>query len=74
MNDIVDAFGIGERKTRIGMVTFSSDAVLVIPMDRYYEVKGLKDAILSVKHIGGETNTGKALHVTRNAVFRKGPW
>ena len=71
MNDIIDAFSIGDRKTRIGLVTFSSDATLTIALDQYQESSELKEAVQLVKYIGGETNTGKALHVTRTQCFAR---
>ena len=71
MNDIIDAFSVGDQKARIGLVTFSSDAILTISLDQYPESGKLKEAMQLVKYIGGETNTGKALHVTRKQCFAR---
>ena len=71
VTSVVDAFDIGTQQTRIGIVTFSSDATLVFPMDRYSDKNLLKKNILSISHTGGPTNTGKALHITRTACFNK---
>ena len=69
ISNILDAFSIGEQETRIGLVTFSTNAKLEIPLDRYYDANELKDVVLSLKLIGGETNTGKALHIARTECF-----
>lgn len=69
MNNIISAFDIGEKQTRVGVVTFSSDASLTFPMNMYYDAQELKDSVSSIRHLGGQTNTGKALHVTRTQCF-----
>ena len=38
-------------------------------MNSYYKPEDLKKAVLSISHAGGETNTGKALHITRSECF-----
>ena len=38
---------------------------LAIPMNLYLNSNSLKVAVQSLNHLGGQTNTGKALHVTR---------
>ena len=69
ISNIIDAFNIGEQETRIGLVIFSTDAKLEITLDQFYDPVELKDVVLSLKLIGGETNTGKALHVARTKCF-----
>ncbi len=69
VNSIIDAFDVGVDRTRVGLVTFSNDAVLQFGMNVYHNATLLKDAVLSTRHIGGQTNTGKALRVTRTQCF-----
>ena len=71
VRDVIGAFTIGERHTRVGVVTFSNDASLAFPLDQYFNAQEVKDAILSIEHLGGLTNTGKALHLTRTECFNR---
>ena len=71
ISDVIDAFDIGYDKTRVGVVIFSDDASLVIPMNLYLNSDSLKVAVQSLNHLGGQTNTGKALHVTRTHCFAR---
>ena len=71
MNTIIDAFTIGEKQTRVGVVTFSDEATLTFPINRYFNSQELKDAVSSISHVGGQTNTGKALHVVRTQCFNR---
>ncbi len=71
VNRIIDAFKIGEDDTRVGFVTFSSDATFVFPMDRYFKKRELQDAVLRVPFLGGTTNTGKGLQIARSLCFSK---
>ena len=69
VNNIIDAFDVGEHQTRVGFVTFSSDATLTFPMNSYYYPEALKQAVLSINYVGGETDTGKAMYITRTQCF-----
>ncbi len=71
VNKIIDAFKIGEDDTRVGFVTFSSDATFVFPMDRYFNKRELQEAVLGVDFLGGTTNTGKGLQIARSLCFSK---
>ncbi len=69
VSEVIDTFTIGEESTRVGVVIFSSDAMLSIPMNMYYSSKDLKTAVSSITYFGSTTNTGKALRLTRQACF-----
>ena len=71
VSDIIAHFDIGQYKTRVGVVTFSGDASLTFPLDLFHNVNELREAISSIKHVGGPTNTGKALHVARTQCFSR---
>ena len=69
VSDVIGAFHVGADATRVGVVLFSSDASLVIPMDRYHSTRDLQRHVTSLEHVRGLTNTGKALYVTRTECF-----
>ena len=71
ITNVIDAFDIGYDQTRVGVVIFSDDASLAIPMNLYLNSNSLKVAVQSLNHLGGQTNTGKALHVTRTQCFAR---
>ena len=69
VNTIIDAFTIGEKQTRVGVVTFSNDATLKFGLNQFLDKDDLKRSVSSMRHTGGSTNTGKALHVARTQCF-----
>ena len=69
MNTIIDAFTIGEKQTRVGVVTFSNDATLKFGLNQFLDKDDLKRSVSSMRHTGGSTNTGKALHVAHTQCF-----
>ncbi len=69
VNSVINAFDIGEDKTRVGVVTFSNDAQLQFPMNEFLDSRALQESVLAIRHIGGQTNTGKGLYVTRQECF-----
>ena len=71
VSDIIDHFKVGESQTRVGVVAFSDDASLIFPLNVFYDIKELQQAISSIKYLGGTTNTGKALYATRTQCFSK---
>ena len=71
VNNIIEAFDIGEYQTRVSLVTFSNDASLTFGMNQFYNRENLKRTISLITHIGGPTNTGKALYITRSQCFNR---
>ncbi len=69
VNTVIGAFTVGERGTHVGVVTFSDDATLAFPLNHYYDQEELRGVVASLRHVGGQTNTGKALHVARTGCF-----
>ncbi len=69
VQDMADAFRVGEFETRVGVVTFSTDATLEIPLNAHYGTSGVRDALRRLQYVGGQTNTGKALFLTRTQCF-----
>ena len=71
VSDIVAHFKVGKFQTRVGLVVFSGNASLMLPLNVFYDINELQQAISSTKHLGGPTNTAKALYVTRIQCFSK---
>ena len=71
VNEIVNAFTIGEQDTRVGVVRFSNNALFTFPLNEYFEKSVLRQAVLGIQYIGGTTNTAEALQVTRNQCFNR---
>jgi len=63
VRDMVSAFRISPRDTRVGVVTFSDHVVDVFGLSEYTDVDSLLQAIRpdAVKYLAGNTNTGDAI-------------
>ncbi|XP_075058737.1 collagen alpha-1(XII) chain isoform X1 [Mixophyes fleayi] len=61
MASLVAAFDIGEDKTRIGVVQYSSDTRTEFKMNRYYKKDQLLAAVKRIPYKGGNTMTGDAI-------------
>lgn len=68
--DLVDSFDVGSDKSqvRIGAITFSDQAYLEFPLDRYADPVQLKEAILNITYREGRTFTDKALRLLKDQV------
>ncbi|XP_041375252.1 cartilage matrix protein-like [Gigantopelta aegis] len=75
VRDMVNIFDIGTNKTRVGVITFSSDVTPVFRLDEYTSRDSLLKAISPehIKHQGGGTNTGSAIAYVRDHGFRSRP-
>ena len=60
---------IRSEDTRIGLVVFSDNAKVVFPMNKYSNGKGLREAIMNTRYIGGEKNITAGLLTTRTKCF-----
>ena len=72
VNSIIGAFTIGEQQTRVGVVTFSNEAVLEFSMDKFFNKNDMQSAVSLMRHTGGSTNTGQAINVARTQCFGPG--
>ncbi|XP_041420606.1 collagen alpha-1(XII) chain isoform X2 [Xenopus laevis] len=61
MGSLVSAFEIGEDKTRVGVVQYSSDTRTEFNLNSYYKKEELVAAIKRIPYKGGNTMTGEAL-------------
>ncbi|XP_063447627.1 collagen alpha-1(XIV) chain-like [Mytilus trossulus] len=62
---------VGPGQTQIGIITFSDDAKMDIPLKQYKKKDKLIEAIRSIQWKGGVTNTFKGLNVLRLEGFTK---
>ena len=66
---LLDVFEIAPDATRVGAVVFSETVNLEFSLDTYTDAQSVKDAILDLGHMGGETNTPEAFRVATNECF-----
>ncbi|XP_048391729.1 collagen alpha-1(XII) chain isoform X1 [Stegostoma tigrinum] len=59
---LVSAFEIGEDKTRVGIVQYSSDTRTEFDLNRYNRKQDLLSAITNLPYKGGNTMTGEAIN------------
>ncbi|XP_066536091.1 collagen alpha-1(XXI) chain isoform X2 [Hoplias malabaricus] len=67
--NITTSFNIGQKFTQIGVVQYSDDPVLHIPLGQHYSTKDLSQSIESIDYMGGNTNTGRAIKFTSHELF-----
>ncbi|CAI5769701.1 collagen alpha-1(XII) chain isoform X1 [Podarcis lilfordi] len=58
---LVSAFDIGEDKTRVGIVQYSSDTRTEFNLNQYFKKRDLIQAIKGIPYKGGNTMTGEAI-------------
>ena len=67
--NIVNSLAIGQDKTRVAVVRFSSDATLMFNLNSYTQKSTLIQAIRGIEYTSGGTNTAQALALLREAIF-----
>ncbi|XP_058239137.1 collagen alpha-1(XXI) chain isoform X1 [Hemibagrus wyckioides] len=67
--NITTSFNIGQKFTQIGVVQYSDEPVLHIPLGKHYSTKDLIDAMETIEYMGGNTNTGKAIKFANEKLF-----
>lgn len=58
---LVSAFDIGEDKTRVGIVQYSTDTRTEFNLNQYFNQRDLTEAIKRIPYKGGNTMTGMYL-------------
>lgn len=69
VRNVVKMFDVSANKTRVGIVVFSHDAQMFLPLNNTLNKQELLDSISKVSHIGGGTNTAAALRLVRQDGF-----
>ncbi|TSN48473.1 Collagen alpha-1(XXI) chain [Bagarius yarrelli] len=67
--NITTSFNIGQKFTQIGVVQYSDETVLHVPLGKHSSTKDLIKAIESIEYMGGNTNTGKAIKFANEKLF-----
>lgn len=67
--NITTSFNIGQKFTQVGVVQYSDDPVLHIPLGKHYSTTDLIRSMESIEYMGGNTNTGKAIKFANDRLF-----
>lgn len=63
------SFNIGQKFTQVGVVQYSDDTILHIPLGKHFSSRDLIKAMESIEYMGGNTNTGKAIKFANDKLF-----
>ncbi|KAG7462801.1 hypothetical protein MATL_G00188600 [Megalops atlanticus] len=67
--NITTSFNIGQKFTQVGVVQYSDDPILHIPLGTYYSSTELIEAMEAIEYMGGNTRTGKAIQFASERLF-----
>lgn len=67
--NITTSFNIGQNFTQVGVVQYSDDPVLHIPLGKHYSTTDLIRTMENIEYMGGNTNTGKAIKFAADKLF-----
>ncbi|XP_061766328.1 collagen alpha-1(XXI) chain isoform X1 [Nerophis ophidion] len=67
--NITKNFNIGHKFTQVGVVQYTDDPVLEIPLGKYSNTKDLIREIESIEYMGGNTRTGTAIEFATDKLF-----
>uniref|UniRef100_A0A8C6SQ06 Collagen alpha-1(XXI) chain n=1 Tax=Neogobius melanostomus TaxID=47308 RepID=A0A8C6SQ06_9GOBI len=67
--NITSTFHIGQRFTQVGVVQYSDDPVLEIPLGKYSSNKEVLKAMEDIEYMGGNTRTGTAIKFATDKLF-----
>lgn len=67
--NITTSFNIGQTFTQVGVVQYSDDPILQIPLGKYFSSNELIKAMESIEYMGGNTRTGTAIKFATDKLF-----
>uniref|UniRef100_A0A3P9IVS4 Collagen alpha-1(XXI) chain n=1 Tax=Oryzias latipes TaxID=8090 RepID=A0A3P9IVS4_ORYLA len=67
--NITTTFNIGQKFTQVGVVQYSDDPILEIPLGKYSSNRDLITAMESIEYRGGNTRTGIAIKFATDKLF-----
>ncbi|XP_077438096.1 uncharacterized protein col21a1 [Vanacampus margaritifer] len=67
--NITKNFNIGQKFTQVGVVQYTDDPILEIPLGKYSTNKDLIRAMESIEYMGGNTRTGTAIEFATDKLF-----
>ncbi|PWA25711.1 hypothetical protein CCH79_00001562, partial [Gambusia affinis] len=67
--NITTSFNIGQKFTQVGVVQYSDDPILEIPLGKFSSNKDLIKAMQKIDYMGGNTRTGTAIKFATDKLF-----
>uniref|UniRef100_A0A8C5F571 Collagen alpha-1(XXI) chain n=1 Tax=Gadus morhua TaxID=8049 RepID=A0A8C5F571_GADMO len=67
--NITTSFNIGQKFVQVGVVQYSDDPVLQIPLGKHLSNKEVITAMESIEYMGGNTRTGTAIQFATDKLF-----
>ncbi|XP_031434789.1 collagen alpha-1(XXI) chain isoform X4 [Clupea harengus] len=67
--NITTSFNIGQKFTQVGVVQYSDDPFLEIPLGKHDSSKNLLKAMDDINYMGGNTRTGQAIKFATDKLF-----
>uniref|UniRef100_A0A8K9X450 Collagen alpha-1(XXI) chain n=1 Tax=Oncorhynchus mykiss TaxID=8022 RepID=A0A8K9X450_ONCMY len=67
--NITTSFNIGQKFTQVGVVQYSDDPIINIPLGKHLHSKDLIRAMESIDYMGGNTRTGTAIQFASDKLF-----
>uniref|UniRef100_A0A674EXT0 Collagen alpha-1(XXI) chain n=1 Tax=Salmo trutta TaxID=8032 RepID=A0A674EXT0_SALTR len=67
--NITTSFNIGQKFTQVGVVQYSDDPIINIPLGKHLRSKDLIRAMESIDYMGGNTRTGTAIQFASDKLF-----
>ncbi|XP_072293499.1 uncharacterized protein col21a1 [Eucyclogobius newberryi] len=67
--NITSSFQVGQKFTQVGVVQYSDDPVLEIPLGKYTSNKEVLKAMENIEYMGGNTRTGTAIKFATDKLF-----
>ncbi|XP_062286047.1 collagen alpha-1(XXI) chain isoform X2 [Scomber scombrus] len=67
--NITTSFNIGQKFTQVGVVQYSDDPRVEIPLGKHFSNKDLIKAMESIEYMGGNTRTGTAIKFATDKLF-----
>uniref|UniRef100_A0A3B3XJY1 Collagen alpha-1(XXI) chain n=1 Tax=Poecilia mexicana TaxID=48701 RepID=A0A3B3XJY1_9TELE len=67
--NITTSFNIGQKFTQVGVVQYSDDPILEIPLGKFSSNKDLIKAMQQIDYMGGNTRTGTAIKFATDKLF-----
>uniref|UniRef100_A0A3Q3W1H8 VWFA domain-containing protein n=1 Tax=Mola mola TaxID=94237 RepID=A0A3Q3W1H8_MOLML len=67
--NMTTSFKIGQKFTQVGVVQYSDNPVLEIPLGKYSTNKDLITAMENIEYMGGNTRTGAAIKFSTDKLF-----
>ncbi|KAL0964651.1 hypothetical protein UPYG_G00327070 [Umbra pygmaea] len=68
--NITKSFNIGQKFTQVGVVQYSDNPIINIPLGEYLNSQKLIEAMENIEYMGGNTRTGAAIQFATDRLFK----